>query len=541
MVDQHHSGTVSTNAANWILATIVVAAMAPGIIAVRGLEWPSDPDGFRDIAIAQAIQDGRGLADPHYAGERAWYSPLVPGVVALISTMTGAAIPVTFVQLGPWLNALAPIAFFVFVRRLVGLTPAVFATVAFLFLPGRPPVWASATYTPWLFPSVTAQALLYATLATWTAWPEHTTPDRSPIWRVSLTGLIVGATFWAHSGAAAFAAGVMFLTRPKAAFPVALVSAAVVSPFLVPLFLEYRLTVLNRAPGTWPYEPATLIAVLLPSFRVSDILHLAAAFAGIVWIRRHASAQAMRILVAWAVSAGLLFVSALVAERVQWWPTLVPAFHFFFLLRALKWVAAGCGVAAAAPWLADVVVRRTSPGDEPGSQRTRVGRYVPLIAPCLALFLAAALYPRYLGREAHARARADSVRVAESELPATSTWIRQNTDADAVVLASDDDGLRIVGPAGRRVVSLGTPFANIYVSPRTREAGRNQMFAALAEGNASAFFEAAGPFGVTHVLAREDLAAAIAARRITWLEPVFQADPVTLFAVGSSEPLDVIP
>ena len=216
-------------------------------------------------------------------------SPLVPGVVALISTMTGAAIPVTFVQLGPWVNALAPIAFFVFVRRLVGLTPAVFATVAFLFLPGRPPVWASATYTPWLFPSVTAQAVLYATLAAWTGTPERTTPGRSPIWRVSLTGLLLGATFWAHSGAAVFAAGVMFLTRPKGAFPVALVASAVVSPFLVPLFLVPPHRAESGARDLAP-QPATLIAVLLPSFRLSDILHLVAALAGIVWIRRHASA-----------------------------------------------------------------------------------------------------------------------------------------------------------------------------------------------------------------------------------------------------------
>ncbi len=273
-------------------------------------------------------------------------------------------------------------------------------------------------------------------------------------------------------------------------------------------------------PGTWHHEPATLIAVLLPSFRVSDILHLAAAVAGTVWIRRHGSAQARKILVAWATSAGLLFASALVAERVQWWPTLVPAFHFFFLLRALKWVCAGCGVAAAVRWLAVV-----------GSERTRVGSYVPLIAPCLALFLAAALYPRYIGREAHARARADSVRVAQSEVPATSRWIRQNTAADSVVLASDDDSLRIVGPAGRRVVSIGAPFANIYVSPTTREAGRNQMFAALLAGNVPAFFRLAREFGVTHVLARDDLATAIVARRVTPLEAVFQADRVTLFAV----------
>ena len=63
MVDQHPSGTVNPSAANWILATIIVAAMVPGLVALRGLEWPSDPDGFRDLAIAQAIQDGRGLAD----------------------------------------------------------------------------------------------------------------------------------------------------------------------------------------------------------------------------------------------------------------------------------------------------------------------------------------------------------------------------------------------------------------------------------------------------------------------------------------------
>lgn len=39
------------------------------------------------------------------------------------------------------------------------------AACAFLFLPHRPPAWASATYSPWLFPSIPAQALLYVGIA----------------------------------------------------------------------------------------------------------------------------------------------------------------------------------------------------------------------------------------------------------------------------------------------------------------------------------------------------------------------------------------
>jgi hypothetical protein len=505
---------VSSRAATWIVAIAIAAAVVPAVIAVRGLAWPYDPDGFRDIAIAQSIRDGNWTGDPLYAGERGWYSPLVPTVVAAVSAVAGTPVPATYVQIGPWLNALAPIAFFVFVRRLVGAWPAAFATIAFLFLPGRPPGWAAATYSAWLFPSVTAQALLYATLA---SWLSITTGESRTRGRMVVTGVLLGLTFLAHSAAAMFAGAVMLFTRPRAALAVAGIALLVASPFLAPIGLQYGFRVLNRAPGTWHYEGATLLGLLLPSYRLSDILQLALLVVGIVWVKRHAAPLTLRLLAAWAASALALFLVALAAERFRAWPSLVPAYHFFFLLRALKWVIVGCAVG-----VVPGVVRGVVPRLDGSVATARVSAIVALLA-------VTALYARYLGREAHTSARETSQRVAESDVPAISGWIREHTDRQAVFLASNDDGLRIIGPAGRHVVSVDPPFANIYVDNGPRLTARDRMLSALAAGDVESFRPLAARFGVTHVLVRGDVATAIAARDLPILASVFATGEAHLF------------
>ena len=47
--------------------------------ATRDLEWPADPDLYRDIAQAQTIADGSLLSDPFYRGEAVRNSQ-IPGV-----------------------------------------------------------------------------------------------------------------------------------------------------------------------------------------------------------------------------------------------------------------------------------------------------------------------------------------------------------------------------------------------------------------------------------------------------------------------------
>ena len=68
--------------ARWRFRVAVAILCAPplvlGILGTRNLEWPDDPDLFRESAQAQSFADGHLLDDPYYLGEWIWYPPWSP-------------------------------------------------------------------------------------------------------------------------------------------------------------------------------------------------------------------------------------------------------------------------------------------------------------------------------------------------------------------------------------------------------------------------------------------------------------------------------
>ena len=512
----------------WIFVVLWVLAIAPGPWATSDVDWPYDADGFRDVAIAQQARDGRWLRDPFYAHDAAWYSPLVPGLVGLTSAALGIETPAAYCRLGAWLNALAPVAFWVFVRRACGAWPALFATAAFMFLPGRPPAWASATYSPWLFPSVTAQIPFYAGLALLVR-----TGRAASLRSCLLFGAVLAATFLAHAAAAMILGGTALAAwcwrlfsapRPDAGRWIfggllSVITAGVLAaPFLLPIATRYGFHVLNRAPATWSDGSATL-ASLIDYGRAGSIVQWAIAIYGAASVLRLRTGGRI-VIGAWGLlAAAALMYAELTAGRPDL-PALVPAFHFFFLLRAWKWVLFGCGLAAIAERVAQAVARWSR-------ERLRPSAGVAAVAAAMTL----SVYPRYLGREAFTAAPEMSRRLAQTEDRAVYEWIRAQTAPSAVFLSSDEDALRIAGPAGRAVVCVSPAFSNPYVSYAERAAARDRLFALAAEGDRAGFISLARTFGVTHLLARTELADDLRAGRVSMFEEVFAAGTLVVFRV----------
>jgi hypothetical protein len=185
----------------WDLAVLLACLVAfwHGWRATRDLAWPPDFDLYRDISIAQTMLDGGGMADPAYPGERLWYNPLVPGVVAGISWLSGWPAPVVYARVGPYLNLLAPLCFYLMVAylfkdRLIALT----STLAFLFVTCQYPASrACATYSPWLFTANFTQAGFFLTLALY----ERGLRDGRRRGFL-LVGLMLGLTFLGHTAPA---------------------------------------------------------------------------------------------------------------------------------------------------------------------------------------------------------------------------------------------------------------------------------------------------------------------------------------------------
>lgn len=525
----------SDRATSGLALALILAAMAPGVWALRDLQWPYDLDGFRDVAIVQRILDGAWSDDPVYRGEAGWYNPLIPGAVALVTAITGLPTPQASVVTGPWLNGVAAVAFFICLRRLVGAGPACAGLAAFLLLPGRPPAWAAATYSPWLFPSVTAQALMYFGIWSWSGALARPNPGRA-----IGSGLLLAATFWAHSAAALLFGGIVFATAtvksawapgtgPRQRFGLAaltlVVAAALAMPFLFPLWERYGLRIMNREPATWPYEPAHLGEILRGTIRRSALVHLIVAAVGVKWAVSRATPRAVAVLAAWGAVAAVMLGYSLAAEEHAGLPPLVPAYHFFFQLRALQWVLFGCGFMV----MAAFVVGRRPAGLLPRASSQ-------LLSLFLIALLAVLVYPRYLGREAFAAAPRWSREFAASEIPRLHRWLRERSPASSVFLSSDIDALQVVAPAGRSAVSVAPAFSNPYVDYQARAAARDTMLALLAAcADTAELRRLRDRFGVTHVLSRGDQADVIGrCDRLVRLK--LSAGPAAIFELLPSSP-----
>jgi hypothetical protein len=220
------------------------------------------------------------------------------------------------------------------------------------------------------------------------------------------------------------------------------------------------------------------------------------AVAGGVTLARRRDAGVI-VLWSWGAAALVLSACSLAATWYPSWPPLVPAYHFEYQVRAWGWMLVGAGT-----WsILALVAERTSAGAR--------GRAALLATT--ALISIALLYPRYLQRPAFRQAAAAARAIGARSDRLITGWIRASTPRDAVFLASSDDSLLIVAPAGRHVVAVDAPFSNPYVDYNARRAARDAMFAAIDAHDWDRFRSQAARYGVTFVLAHGQRASALLA------------------------------
>jgi hypothetical protein len=539
---------------------LLIVALIPGVFATADLTWPYGLDHFRDIGIAQTIQDGGWTGwrdDPFYAGEAAWYNPLIPAIVALTATMVQAPIPETFTRLGAAINLLPGVLFFLCARRLIGPAAALPALTAWLFLPHSPPAWGAAMYTPWLFPATAAHALFYGGILAWLRALE-----RPSLSRLSIAGAILGLTLLAHTAPALVLTGMIVATalltparlsplaaqgsagRAKAISVSCAAAAIVASPFLLPLALRYGFHIVNRLPDSWIDErlsfanlaqrlmkastwPTTLLTVI----GAIDLLRRDSATApqARIGLERPAPAKIHRvsgvamtlpamIMVAWGIVALALFITSTLGQSSRLLPVVVSPFHFYFLLRALACLAFGAGFMVMSGTLARWWSRQSGAGEVSAAG----------VALVVTALLSAALYPDYLDREAFTSARRRALEWQSGDDRRAREWIRANTPATAIFAADDDDALRIVGAAGRKVMCMDAYFSNPYIDRAPRAAARDALFAALVAGKRDKFLEIAKSYRVTHIVIRHDHLPTVKPREVTFLKVYYEHHQVSI-------------
>ncbi len=467
-----------------VIAAALVIVLAHGLAVTAPLDWPGDIDLLRDIAQAETFAAGGWGRDPFYRGERAWYNPLVPGLVALASRALDVPVHRVYVRAGAVLNLLAPLCLSVLVWRRHGARSALLATVVFLFVQGRRlPGWATATYSPWLLAGVFTHALFLATLIALDALQRG--PRTHSRGATLGTGFLFGLTALGHTAPtltlAAILATVCGVARRPARFAlIAALATAVASPLAVNIVGHYHLRVLNRAPAAWTWalmETPGLASLAVRWLSVTTLL----AIVGFVTLRRQ---RRLDLEAPWVVSAAALLAYSLAASRFGW-PCPLPGFHFLLLLTSAECVLAGVG---AAFLIERVAVRLGRP------------RAATALAVGLALTVVLAGSRDFFERPDFRMALRKAARRASPARLALVDWLRRATPPQAVVLCSEELALSVVGPAGRKVIVVAPELSNPFVDWTDRDRVRERLWRALDAGDRRAFARECERHGVGYVL-----------------------------------------
>jgi hypothetical protein len=463
----------------WAVFGLLVALCAVhGFATVYGLIQPADLDSLRDVGSIQGLLDRNWFGDPVYAGEWRWYPPLLPALGAIGVAVTGASPLAFWVQAGPWLNLLTPIAFFLMARELFGSpASAAAATTIYVFLNSTVTLpWVTGGYTPWpLVPSI-SQAFFFATVGLIRARVNAAMQLRD----AGLIGAAIGLTFLAHAVPAVILTAIVTMTtvatlgfRARAIgllAGVAVLELAVMSPYLAPVLAHYPRGIVNAAPGHY------LEGVLTSDFAGQTLLYAPGVVcaAGAWLLRRRAplSRAALVILVTWVGVASIFLVRQLAcggSGSAACRTFAMPAHHYCLYLQTAWACLAGHVVwQAVRPWVKT---------EGQLSRRRTVAAFG--ISAVLGGVGAGFLFLNTYDDSARSWALQDGGFFDRSAY----SWIRANTKpTDLFVtplrsVAHDADAFSVIA-AGRRLIAAPELHSNPFVDWRERDALRRRYFAA---------------------------------------------------------------
>jgi len=504
-----------------VVGALLAWALVLALRAVEPCQVPREWDSMRDISIAQALLDGGYPEDPVLRGEISWYNPMTGVILCVLHHLTGLSLMRLAVIAGPFLNLLAPAAFYFLVAGLFGRGAGLAGLLLVLFgKDGALPLWTCA-YSPWLLASVYALGLLFLTLAFF----FRAFCEESPRF-FFLTGVLLGVTFLSHTAPAIVAGGTMSLMtlwevsrlwfrerkRHEARmlalhFLAALCIAFFVSlPFSGPILWRYQFHVLNPWPSLYAFqnvELENLPAQIRQAFSVRNGI----ALIGLLTLFRHRNRPEVRLTACWA-----LVVCALLVQHYLWQALkvrgvvitgLVPGHHAGIHLAAVRTLLFGVGVVSLGILVGAGVAwawRKISGRDIGKSLLYRVTAALAVIACALILYGSNPYEERIDFKPPGGTAYFD---LYERYLPMYA-WIRDNTPAEAVFLCPAENlGVQVVMPAGRKLVNPMLLYSNPYVDRGKLTLRQDVILKAMEAGNREELCKEAEIFPLLFLLLEE--------------------------------------
>lgn len=510
---------------DFVFVVICLSLLYIGYNAAKDLTWPYDLDQFRDIAQTQTILDAGYGNDPYYLNEDTWYNPGLHFMFAAVSLLFNIPVPQVIARFGPFFIILAPLAFYYLLKSMFGPWPAFIGSAAYLFITNPYPSWATSLFSPFIFPIIISQAFFYFIITFLYKTIKKEPREKDYI----ILGILLSLTFLINTSSA-FIAGCMIaffllgkmypelknssLTNKTLApslkkflcfaIPTVLISMI----FLCFVVFHYRLEILNPLPTNWEWDQLTFKG--LPRLLKTELFYLPnviAVFGLIHLVVKKQDREARKITLYWlgitlAYLAYYLFTLQLKNTTIVVY-LIVPAYHFFFYLKALSYVLFGYGAVILAGMLGKVLEKRFTFALK--WRQSTSARYLKL-KPVFYLLLAGIGAAYVLTVYAHSDSLLESrtaclKRMADAPAIKSYYWIRKNTRADDVFLCSDRFSMRVVGPAARKVVATHPHFSNPYVEYNERNKDREKMFKYLRTGNLQDFSQLCKKYKVTYVMA----------------------------------------
>ncbi|MCX6580821.1 MAG: hypothetical protein NT166_11645 [Candidatus Aminicenantes bacterium] len=509
---------------DFVFVVICLSLLVIGNNATKDLTWPSDLDQFRDIAQTQTIMDGGYGSDPYYLNEHTWYNPGLHFMFGAASLIFNTPVPRAILRFGAFFIILAPLAFYFMLKSIFGPWPALIGSAGYLFISNPYPAWATSLYSPFIFPIIFSQAFFYLIITFF-----YKTIKKGPQVKHCLTlGVLLGLTFLINTSSA-FIAGCMIalfflgkmiselkkptltnktLVPPLRKFLCCAVPAFIISlAFLCFVLFHYRLKIINPLPTNWEWDQLTLSS--LPVLLKTELFYLPniiAVFGFVHMIKKNRDEEAKKITLYWLgiVLAYLTYylLTLELKDASIMLPLIVPAYHFFFYLKALSYVFFGYGAVILAGMLGKVLEKRFTFAGK--WRRLASAKYLKL-RPVFYLLLAAIGAVYVLTVYAHGEwlqgsSRASFHKMADNPAIRSYNWIRKNTKGDDVFLCSDKFSMRVVGPAARKVVATHPYFSNPYVDYDERNNDRIKMFECLESGEVPDFCRLCKKYKVKYVI-----------------------------------------
>jgi hypothetical protein len=483
-------------------AALCLVAFSHAWHTTRDLAWPAFDVQYREMAAAQTALDGHPTGDPCYRGESAWYNPMSSWILVAATTVSRAPLPVVTVRIGPFINLLAPVAFYLLALAWLEAWAAVAALGAFLFVSGLSyPFWCAATYSPWFAPENYGQGLFY--LALW--WAHRANAAARGTGAAIVLGVLLGLAFLVHTAPALLLGGVLLalaafdVSKTRRLWP-ALgrlattlgVALAISAPIAISVIGRYHAHVVNPFPSASP-SPLFESLIELAARLVLGTPFAVALVAFAVRLRRGAPELPPVLRASLLAAAGgavwVGFDVAAARTGVAALPRLpMPAFHFVFYALALAAMGFGFAVGDLAKW---------------GARRLRaIGVSIPPSALAGALLAAtlAAIAPAYLRRPDVTEVLEEARKLQAAVPAALYRWLRESTMPEDVVLSTDAESLFVIAPAGRKLVATNRYFSNPFIDWAARDRDRDAMFAALDRNDLADFARLAAPYGVRWIV-----------------------------------------